>query len=115
MLYFIKHLSNGSPAMLDAVVKSGGLEDLIQTVLSVESVGIFKPAPEAYQLAVNHLGVAASEIVFLSSNSWDAVGATAFGFKVAWVKRFGQRPERMPFQPEAEINTLAELPGLLEA
>ena len=114
MLYFIKHLSNGSPAMLDAVVKSSGLQDLIQTILSVESVGVFKPVPDVYQLAVDHLGVAAPEIIFLSSNSWDAVGATAFGFKVAWINRFDQRPERMPFQPEAEIKTLAELPGLLE-
>ncbi len=107
-------LSNGSPAMLDAVVKSSGLQDLIQTILSVESVGVFKPVPDVYQLAVDHLGVAAPEIIFLSSNSWDAVGATAFGFKVAWINRFDQRPERMPFQPEAEIKTLAELPGLLE-
>ena len=107
-------LSNGSPAMLEAVVKSSGLEDLIHTVLSVEMVGVFKPDPAVYQLAVDHLGVAAPEIVFLSSNSWDAVGATAFGLKVAWINRFAQRPERMPFQPEAEIKTLAELPALIE-
>ena len=107
-------LSNGSPAMLEAVVKSSGLEDLIQTVLSVEMVGVFKPDPAVYQLAVDRLGVAASEIVFLSSNSWDAVGATAFGLKVAWINRFAQRPERIPFQPEAEIKTLAELPALLK-
>ncbi len=107
-------LSNGSPAMLEAVVKSSGLEDLIHTVLSVEMVGVFKPDPAVYQLAVDHLGVAAPEIVFLSSNSWDAVGATAFGLKVAWINRFAQRPERMPFQPEAEIKTLTELPALIE-
>ncbi len=107
-------LSNGSPAMLEAVVKSSGLEKLVQTILSVEEVAVFKPDPAVYQLAVDHLGVAAKEIVFLSSNSWDAVGATAFGLKVAWINRFDQRPERMPFQPVAEIKTLAELPGLLE-
>ena len=107
-------LSNGSPAMLEAVVKSSGLEDLVQTILSVELVGVFKPAPDVYQLAVDRLGVAAAEIVFLSSNAWDAVGATAFGLKVAWINRFAQRPERLPFQPVAEIKTLDELPGLLE-
>jgi 2-haloacid dehalogenase len=107
-------LSNGSPAMLEAVVKSSGLQELIQNVLSVELVGMFKPAPAVYQIAVDHLGVTAAEIVFLSANSWDAVGATAFGLKVAWINRFAQRPERMPFQPEAEIKTLAELPALLE-
>jgi len=106
-------LSNGSPAMLEAVVKSSGLEDLVQTILSVEMVGIFKPDPTVYQLAVDRLGVTAAEIVFMSANAWDAVGATAFGLRVAWINRFAQRPERLPFQPDIEIKTLAELPGLL--
>jgi 2-haloacid dehalogenase len=107
-------LSNGSPAMLDAVVKSNGLADLIPTVLSVERVGVFKPDPKVYQLAVDSLGVTAEEIVFMSSNAWDAAGATAFGLKVAWINRFAQRPERLPFQPAAEIKTLADLPALLQ-
>jgi len=106
-------LSNGSPAMLEAVVKSSGLEDLVQTILSVEMVGIFKPDPTVYQLAVDRLGVTAAEIVFMSANAWDAVGATAFGLRVAWINRFAQRPERLPFQPDVEIKTLAELPALL--
>lgn len=106
-------LSNGSPAMLAAVVKSNGLADLIPTVLSVETVGVFKPDPRVYQLAVDSLGVAAEQIVFMSSNAWDAVGATAFGLRVAWINRFSQRPERLPFQPDTEIKTLADLPGLL--
>jgi 2-haloacid dehalogenase len=106
-------LSNGSPAMLEAVVKSSGLEELVQRILSVEMVGIFKPDPTVYQLAVDQLGVTAAEIVFMSANAWDAVGATAFGLRVAWINRFAQRPERLPFQPDIEIKTLAELPGLL--
>ena len=106
-------LSNGSPAMLEAVVKSSGLEDLVRIILSVEMVGIFKPDPTVYQLAVDRLGVTAAEIVFMSSNAWDAVGATAFGLRVAWINRFAQRPERLPFQPDIEIKTLDELPDLL--
>ena len=106
-------LSNGSPAMLEAVVKSSGLKDLVEIILSVEMVGIFKPDPAVYQLAVNQLGVTAAEIVFMSSNAWDAVGATAFGLRVAWINRFAQRPERLPFQPDIEIKTLDQLPGLL--
>jgi 2-haloacid dehalogenase len=106
-------LSNGSPAMLEAVVKSSGLEELVQIILSVEMVGIFKPDPAVYQLAVNQLGVTAAEIVFMSSNAWDAVGAAAFGLRVAWINRFAQRPERLPFQPDIEIKTLDQLPGLL--
>jgi len=108
-------LSNGSPAMLEAVVKSSGLEDLVQTILSVEMVEIFKPDPTVYQLATDRLGVTAAEIVFMSSNAWDAAGATAFGLRVAWINRFAQRPERLPFKPDIEIKTLAELPGLLSA
>jgi 2-haloacid dehalogenase len=106
-------LSNGSPTMLETVVKSSGLEDLVRTILSIEMVGIFKPDPAVYQLAVDRLGVKAAEIVFMSSNAWDAVGATAFGLRVAWINRFAQRPERLPFQPDIEIKTLDELPGLL--
>ncbi|NIS51803.1 MAG: haloacid dehalogenase type II [Phycisphaerae bacterium] len=106
-------LSNGSPAMLEAVVKSSGLEDLVKIILSVEMVGIFKPDPAVYQLAVDQLGVTAAEIVFMSSNAWDAVGATAFGLRVAWINRFSQHPERLPFQPDIEIKTLDQLPGLL--
>jgi 2-haloacid dehalogenase len=108
-------LSNGSPAMLEAVVKSNSLEDLVPTILSVEKVGVFKPAPVVYQIAVDSLGVAADKIVFMSANAWDAVGATAFGLRVAWINRFGQRPERLPFQPDTEIISLAELPDLLGA
>ena len=106
-------LSNGSPAMLEAVVKSSGLEDLVQKILSVEMVGIFKPDPDVYQLAVDQLGVMPAEIIFMSSNAWDAIGATAFGLRVAWVNRFAQRLERLPFQPDIEIKTLDQLPALL--
>ncbi|MGD2099121.1 MAG: haloacid dehalogenase type II [Desulfobacterales bacterium] len=106
-------LSNGSPAMLEAVVKSSGLEDLIQKTLSVEMVGIFKPDPAVYQLAIDRLGVTPAEIIFMSSNAWDAVGAKAFGLQVAWVNRFAQRSERLSFQPNIEIKTLDQLPGLL--
>ena len=106
-------LSNGSPAMLEAVVKSSGVEDLVQIILSVEMVGIFKPDPTVYQLAIDPLAVKDEEIVFMSSNAWDAVGATAFGLRVAWINRFAQRPERLPFQPDLEIKTLDELLGLL--
>ena len=99
--------------MLEAVVQSSGLDNLVQTILSVEMVGVFKPDPAVYQLAVDRLGVDAAEIVFMSANAWDAVGATAFGLRVAWINRFAQRAERLPFQPDTEIKTLDELPGLL--
>ena len=107
-------LSNGTRAMLEAAVKNSRLEEVIPRIFSVESVGIFKPAPRVYQIAVDELRVKPEEIVFQSSNAWDAAGAAAFGFNVAWVNRFGQSPERLPGRPQVEINDLSELPGILE-
>jgi 2-haloacid dehalogenase len=106
-------LSNGSPRMLDAAVKSAGLDTLLDAVLSVEDVGIFKPHPSVYRLAIERLGVTAARTSFQSSNAWDAVAAAQFGFTVAWCNRFGQPRERLTAEPHAEIKTLAELPGLL--
>jgi len=107
-------LSNGTPAMLEAAVKNSGLESLIPRIFSVETAGVFKPDPRVYRIAVDALSVKPEEIVFQSSNAWDAAGAAAFGFKVAWVNRFGQSPERLPGKPLVEIKDLSELPILLE-
>jgi len=106
-------LSNGTPAMLDAAVKSSGLVDLIDRILSVEEVGIYKPDQRVYRLATDRLNLQAKQIVFLSANAWDAVGAANAGLRVAWINRFGQRRERLPSQPDVEIKSLAELPTLL--
>jgi len=106
-------LSNGSPAMLRALVDSADLGDLLDAVLSVEEVGAFKPHPKVYQLAVDRLGFEAEAISFQSSNAWDAYAASAFGMRVVWCNRYGQRPERLPGRPDFEIKTLAELPALL--
>jgi len=106
-------LSNGTPAMLAAAVKSSGLTDLIDRILSVEEVGIYKPDPRVYRLANDRLNLQAKQIVFLSANAWDAVGAANAGLRVAWINRFGQRRERLPSQPDVEIKTLADLPALL--
>jgi len=107
-------LSNGTPAMLEAAVKNSRLESLIPQIFSVETAGVFKPDPRVYQIAVDELGVQPEEIVFQSSNAWDASGAAAFGFNVAWINRFGQSPERLPGKPQVEIKDLSELPKLLE-
>ncbi len=108
-------LSNGSPKMLDAVVKGAKLDGLLDAVLSVEEVGVYKPHPKVYQLAVDRLGVPASAIAFQSSNAWDAYAASAFGMQVVWCNRYGQRRERLPGTPDREIKTLAELPALVGA
>ncbi|SKA24904.1 2-haloacid dehalogenase [Enhydrobacter aerosaccus] len=106
-------LSNGTPKMLDAVVSNAGLGDLFDHVISVEAVGVFKTDPRVYQLAVDWLGVAPREIAFQSSNAWDAYAASAFGMRVVWCNRYGQRPERLPGKPDQQVRTLAELIPIL--
>ena len=106
-------LSNGSPAMLQAAVESAGLGNDLDHVISVEEVGIFKPDPRVYELAVSRTGVAAGGICFVSANTWDAQAAAHFGFQVARVDRFGLKDERLPGAPKALIKTLSELPAAL--
>ena len=106
-------LSNGSPRMLKAAVEGAGIPHLLDAVLSVEEVGIYKPHPRVYQLAVERLGLEAGAIAFQSSNAWDAWAASAFGMRVVWCNRYDQRPEKLPGGPDREIRSLAELPALL--
>ncbi len=107
-------LSNGSPDMLDSVCVSTGCADLLDAVLSVDELGVFKPDPRVYQLAMAGLGVSdPAAISFQSSNAWDAAAASAFGFRVAWCNRFGQARERLPGTPDIELKTLEPLPGIV--
>jgi 2-haloacid dehalogenase len=106
-------LSNGSPMMLDALVKRAGLEAMFDAVLSVDAVRAFKTHPDVYQYTLDSLGLTAAQIAFQSSNAWDAWGASDFGMRVVWCNRYGQRRERLPGAPDFEIRTLAELPALL--
>lgn len=106
-------LSNGSAGMLRDAVAGAGLADLLDAVLSVEEVGTFKPDPRVYALATERLGVPAQAISFQSANAWDAWAASAFGMRVVWCNRYGQRPERLPGRPDAELRSLAELPALV--
>jgi 2-haloacid dehalogenase len=108
-------LSNGTPAMLDAALKAAKLEALLDEVLSVEEVGVYKPHLKVYQLAADRLGIPVSAISFQSSNAWDAYAASAFGMQVVWCNRYGQRRERLPGSPDREIRSLAELPALVGA
>jgi 2-haloacid dehalogenase len=130
-------LSNGSTAMLDALVASSGLNRVLDATISIDSTKIFKPAAEAYGLIESTLGVAPAEVLFVSSNPWDACGAKAFGLNVAWIERV--TPEAMAllcvksdavapltlfkairtqmdelgFAPDYRIHALSELPDLV--
>ena len=106
-------LSNGSPEMLSSAVDNAGIADLLDDVFSVDSIGVYKPHPSVYQMAVDGLGVDAGRICFMSSNAWDAAAGANFGYRVVWVNRFGQPQERIPGEPEHEVKTLEALPPLL--
>jgi 2-haloacid dehalogenase len=132
-------LSNGSPDMLGALVRNSGLDRVLNATISVDSKKIFKPSPEAYALIQSTLGVAPADVLFVSSNPWDACGAKAFGLKVAWIERV--TPEAMALacadndvvppltmfkairtqmdelglEPDYRIRALAELPRLVGA
>jgi len=106
-------LSNGSPRMLEAAIQHAGIKDLLDAVLSVEDVKIFKPSPRVYRLAVERFELPENRMAFMSSNGWDAAAAARFGYRVVWVNRFAQPRERIGGRVEAEIRDLSELPGLL--
>jgi 2-haloacid dehalogenase len=100
-------LSNGSPDMLEPLVRHSGLK--FDAVLSVDAAKVFKPAPAAYQIAVERFAVPKERIGFVTSNFWDAAGAKSFGFTVYWINRGGVAAERLGFQPDRVLKTLAAL------
>ncbi|MEX0302905.1 MAG: haloacid dehalogenase type II [Leisingera sp.] len=105
-------LSNGSPAMLDGAVQSAGLGDVLDDVLSVESVGIFKPDSRVYDLVGKRFSCAKDEVLFVSSNGWDAAGASGYGFFTAWVNRAGEPIDRLPWKPAHILPDLTTIPDL---
>ena len=107
-------LSNGSPAMLEAVVRHAGLHQLFDAVLSVDALRIFKPHPSVYAYAAERLKVPAGAIGFVSSNFWDVAGATSYGYRTFWINRTGAAPDHLGYQPVAVLSRLTELPALLE-
>jgi 2-haloacid dehalogenase len=132
-------LSNGSTGMLNALVRNSGLEGVLDATISIDSKRIFKPSPDAYSLIESTLGVPPADVLFVSSNPWDACGAKAFGLNVAWIERV--TPEAMALvcvkndmvtpltmfkairtqmdelglEPDYRIHALSELPDLIAA
>lgn len=102
-------LSNGDPGMLKAAVESADLTDDFDVVLSIDAAGIFKTSPRTYDLVLQALSIAASEVIFISSNRWDIAGAAAFGFTPVWVNRLGLPDEYVDLAPSAVIASLDQL------
>ncbi|MBU2961759.1 haloacid dehalogenase type II [Citreicella sp. C3M06] len=105
-------LSNGSPEMLAAAVDSAGIGAQLDAVLSVEEVGIFKPAREVYDLVGARMGCTPEQVLFVSSNGWDASGASGYGFHTAWVNRGNLPMDRLSARPRHVLTDLTTIPEL---
>jgi len=137
--YKLAILSNGSTDMLNSLVANTGLDRILHAAISIDSKTIFKPAPDAYTLIESNLGVAPADVLFVSSNPFDACGAKAFGLKVAWIERvtpaamaeacqkndlvapltmfkaIRMQMDELGLEPDHRIRALAELPKLVAA
>lgn len=105
-------LSNGSPRMLAAAVGSAAIGAFLDDVLSVETVGVFKPDARVYGMVTERFGCARHEVLFVSSNGWDAAAAAGFGFRTAWVNRTGIPVDRLPARPHHVFPDLTRIPDL---
>ena len=106
-------LSNGAPEMLDAAARSAGIAPVLDAILSVEDVGVFKPHASVYAMVGTRFGIQPAEVAFVSSNGWDACAAAAFGFHTIWVNRERAPMDRLHGQPAHVLADLAALPVLL--
>jgi 2-haloacid dehalogenase len=108
-------LSNGSPDMLNGAVQSAGVGDVLDDVLSVQDVGIFKPHKSVYDLVLKRFSCAPAEVLFVSSNCWDACAAAGNGFHTVWVNRSGEPMDRLPWQPQVTLPDLTTIPDIAAA
>lgn len=112
--YPLAILSNGSPRMLAAAVANANLQETFAHIISVDEIGIYKPSPQVYQLAVEKFGAEPAAIGFVSSNSFDIIGATAFGFRTFWVNRVINPLDDLGFIPDMVVGKLTDLVDILE-
>ena len=108
-------LSNGSPEMLAGAVKSAGIGAVLDDVLSVESVGVYKPDARVYNLVLERFSCKPEDVLFVSSNGWDAAAAAGFGFQTAWANRAGDPIDRLPWRPDHILRDLSGIPALAAA
>ncbi len=106
-------LSNGSPRMLEAAVRSSGLTASLEHVLSVDAVKTYKPSPKVYDLGSRAFELAADEIMFVSSNAWDIAGAKAYGFLTCWCNRANAPMEELGLMADYEVAGLDQIPDKL--
>ena len=106
-------LSNGTPSLLNDLVKSNNLNNLFDDLFSVEAVKIYKPHPKVYDLPIEKYKINKNEVVFLSANTWDVSGAGNYGFNSIWVNRNNSIFDNLDYKPKKEIRNLNELIKLI--
>lgn len=106
-------LSNGSVKMLDGAVSSAGIGGLLDAVLSVDAVGVFKPHDRVYDMVGSRFGCARDEVLFVSSNGWDAAGASGYGFQTVWVNRAAEPVDRLYATPHHIMTDLTAVPDFV--
>jgi 2-haloacid dehalogenase len=106
-------LTNGTRATVEATIRAAALSEALPTVLSVEAVRVYKPAPAVYALATDHFGVEPAAVTFVSGNAWDCAGAGAFGFRVVRIRRSTEAAEAIGPEPTATIDDLRDLTEVL--
>jgi 2-haloacid dehalogenase len=113
--YAMAVFSNGTPAMLDAVIENAGLRTYFDEIVSVDEVQAYKPAPAVYRHLAGRLGRPVGEVRLVSSNPFDVVGAGAVGLRAAWVARAGGVFDPLGPAPDVTVGSLTELVGVLQA
>jgi len=105
-------LSNGTPDMLEGAVNAAGIGAVLDACLSVQSVGVYKPHRSVYSLVGEYFGCPAREVLFVSSNCWDACAAAGYGFRTIWANRAGEPMDRLPWKPDHVLGDLTRVPEI---
>ena len=111
--YKLAILSNGTPDLLEVLVKSNNLENYFNDIFSIEKVGVYKPDSKVYEMPIRHYSLKKKEILFLSSNTWDVSGAGNFGFNAIWVNRNKNFFDNLDYKPKREINNLSDVLSII--
>ena len=111
--YKLSILSNGTPSLLNELVKSNNLENLFDDIFSIEEVGIYKPDSRVYDMPIKKYKIQNNEVAFLSANTWDVSGGGNYGFNSIWVNRNNNIFDNLDFKPEHQIKSLKELINLI--
>jgi len=105
----ISILSNGTPDLLKGLVESNNIQNYIDDIMSIETVGTYKPDPKVYEIPIKKYGCKPENICFMSSNTWDVSGGGVFGYNAVWVNRFNKVFDKLSYKPQFVINNLKEL------